>query len=468
MSSNWRDVDTEAAVRAGRVFAHPAVRKHIATEKAATNWQERRPQEAHQDHRAFNVVDAGIATSATARRVRTYYAQALILFNVYGIPLSFGPYLEYYHTTLLPTTSLWSLSLIVAIQILCIFAAPYPAWIIYHRWPKQRRIMILVSVLAVVGAQGSLIICNTHLTIMLLQGLLMGCGLGALFTLGTLFLGSHYRFNLPMASWISAIGGFAGALLYTATVWQCLRRDHWKTANATCLGISIATLLTAFFLAKHSQKGNKQLDVQAPHSLRAIFVEKGGLWFVAGYILVFFAIFIWPVYVLLLLSHAPAFHWPDAGAWTLLAMFGTALISSPTCANVRFRHHLSPVTSFSAACLFAGASIIAPAWVPQLWFAVGWGAAYGIALGAILTLHINVVAAFHPQGGVWRPDMPMRGVFMMALGGMSAAAGLVVTAVVLERKENGIKLVAIVATGCMMLGGAMIAGLRWWRCQGFV
>ncbi|CAO2655693.1 Nn.00g044960.m01.CDS01 [Neocucurbitaria sp. VM-36] len=466
MPSNWRHTNQETAVHSGRIFANPAERKNIDTEEGVTRWQTKKPQEADLGQRAFNVVEAGIATSATARRVRTYYAQALILFNVYGIPLSFGPYLEYYHTTILPTTPLWSLSLIVAIQILCIFAAPYPIWIIYHRWPKQRRIMIFTALLAVVGAQGSLIVCKNHLEIMLLQGLLMGCGLGALFTLGTLFLGSHYKFNLPMASWISASGGFAGALVYTATAWQLLRRDQWKAANAASLGISIATLLTAFFLAKHSERGNVQLEVHAPQSLRAIFVEKGALWFVLGYILIFFGLFIWPIYVLLILSHAPTLEWPDAGGWTLLAMFGSAFFSSPTCANVRFRKHLPPVTSFSAACLFAGVSILTPAWVPKFWFSIGWGAGYGISLGAILTLHIKVIAMFHPLGVVWHPDMPVRGAFMMALEGISAAAGLVMTAVLLESKGNGTKIVAIVAMVCMMLGGVMIAGVRWCRSQG--
>ncbi|KAJ4371280.1 hypothetical protein N0V83_004497 [Neocucurbitaria cava] len=468
MADNWRHTGSGTALHAGQVFVNPAIRKHIDSQEGVTGWQNKRPHEADPGQRAFNVVEAGIATSASARRIRTYYAQALILFNVYGVPLSFGPYLEYYHTTLLPTTTLWSLSLIVAIQMLCIFAAPYPIWILYHRWPKQRRIMVFTSLLAVVGAHGSLIFCKTHLEIMLLQGLLMGCGLGALFTLGTLFLGSHYKFNLPMASWISASGGFAGALVHTATAWQLLRRDQWKAANAVSLGVAIVTLLAAFFLAKHSERGNVQLDVRAPQSLRAIFLEKGALWFVIGYILVFFGVFIWPIYVVLILSHAPAFLWPDAGAWTLLAMLGTAFFASPVCANVHFRRHLPPVASFSAACVFAGVSVITPAWVPQFWFSVGCGAAYGVALGAILTLHIKVVAVFHPLHGVWHPDMPVRGALMMALGGIAAAAGFVTTAVLLEKKKNGSKIVAILAIVCLMLGGMMIAGVRWWRRKGFL
>ncbi|KAF1845207.1 uncharacterized protein K460DRAFT_355052 [Cucurbitaria berberidis CBS 394.84] len=459
MLTSWRYVDSETPVIAG---------KHIDTERGVTQWQNKRPREADQGQRTFNVVDAGIATSASALRVRTYYAQALILFNVYGAPLSFGPYLEYYHTTTLPTTPLWSLSLIVAIQIFSIFAVPYPIWMIYHQWPNRRRIMIFTSVLAVVGAQGSLIFCKSHLELMLLQGLLLGSGLGALLTLGTLFLGSHYRFNLPMTSWISAIGGFAGALVYTTIGWLFLRRDQWKAANAANLGISIATLLTAFFLAKHSEKGNMQLDVEAPQSLKSIFIENGALWFVVGYVLVFFGLFIWPIYVLLILSHAPALYWPDSGGWTLVAMFGSALISSPISANERFRKHVPPVESFSAACLFAGASIIAPAWVPQFWFSVGWGAGYGFALGAILTLHINVVAIFHPLGIVWHPDMPVRGALMMALGGLSAAAGLVTVAVLLENKENGTKIAAVLTMVCMMFGGTMIAGIWWWRYKGFL
>jgi hypothetical protein len=84
-----------------------------------------------------------------------------------------------------------------------------------------------------------------------------------------------------------------------------------------------------------------------------------------------------------------------------------------------------------------------------------------------MALHIKATTMFHGKRAVWHPDMPVRAAVMMALGGCCAFAGILVSAVIMERVHGGSKIVACVATVCLVLGGVLIAVGRWRRCQMF-
>jgi hypothetical protein len=55
----------------------------------------------------------------------------------------------------------------------------------------------------------------------------------------------------------------------------------------------------------------------------------------------------------------------------------------------------------------------------------------------------------------------------MALGGCSVFAGILVSAIIMEKLSNGPKIVACAASTCLVLGGALIAVGRWQRCRMF-
>jgi ABC-type branched-subunit amino acid transport system permease subunit len=90
---------------------------------------------------------------------------------------------------------------------------------------------------------------------------------------------------------------------------------------------------------------------------------------------------------------------------------------------------------------------------------------YGVGLGAVAALHIKVTTVFHGEKVVWRPDMPVKAAVMMLLGGLSALTGLIISAIVIENVESGVKIVACGSSGNLVLGGASIAFARWRRCR---
>jgi MFS family permease len=125
------------------------------------------------------------------------------------------------------------------------------------------------------------------------------------------------------------------------------------------------------------------------------------------------------------------------------------------------------VNTLIAACILAGAASVLPAFIPYLWLTLISAGVYGIGLGAVTALHIKTTTVFHAEKAVWHPDMPARAAMMMALGGVSAFAGILVSAIVTENMRNGVKFALGIAGGCLVAGGVLIAVARWRRCAKF-
>lgn len=396
-------------------------------------------------------------------QARSYYAQALVLFNVYGIPLSFAPYLEYYYATAYPTTRLPQISLIIALQILCIHIAPYPTWLIYQRFSRSPpRLSIFLTTLVTIAAQACLLATHSYLTTLILQGPLLGLTLGALYAFSSMTLASHYNHNLALTTTHSTIGIFLGALTHTAVTWTCLRLRALHSAHGWSVIVSSMSLLLASFLAKpdpsaaRSRPRTDTMHANSP-SLKARLLDPVTIGLILAYTLIYTTILIPPIYTVLFLSSSSANHFPDTGARVLLFMFGAACVSAPACANQRVSRYLGPVTCFSAACLFAGVSLIGVTWVPVGWVATLSGVAYGMGLGVVVTLRERVVGVLCEEEGGERQV----GMFMWS--GVCAAAGIVASAVVLERTDAGMTIISIVCIAGLVAGGSIVVGVGWLR-----
>ncbi|KAF2130549.1 hypothetical protein P153DRAFT_375269 [Dothidotthia symphoricarpi CBS 119687] len=308
-------------------------------------------------------------------------------------------------------------------------------------------------------------------------GPVLGTALGAIFTISTLVLSSHYKNNFPLVSMQSGFIGLTGAVVHTIIAWQCFRRQeegHKPFAHATSAGITVITLIIAYTLMTKLEPDETrpwtkkyQIAMQLPKSWRQILNENGTRWFIPGYMLIFYGLFTWPTYLILIQSSSTSHSWPDDGAYALLATLGAAALSATIVAQPHFRRRLGPVNTFILATVFAGVSSIPHVWMPNFWMQIGCAAAYGVLLGAILTLHNKVTATFHWGDESWHVDMPARAAVMMALGGMSAAAGLMVTAFILEYFERGEKMALMISAGALVLGGLLVGVARWRRCRRF-
>jgi hypothetical protein len=407
-------------------------------------------------------------------RNRAVWAQAFVLFNVVGIPLSHGVYLEYYFTSALPTSSLSALSITPALQIMCILGTPVLVGSLYHQRGQRSGwgVGFLAATSLALAAQLPLKWIKSYTLIMILQGPVLGAALGTLFTLSTLVLSSHYQFNLPLVSMQSGGMGFVGAVVHTVVVRQGIGKTHF--APGATAGVFVLTLLTAYALIRRVKDSDlppgipaSRSDMKLPKSLHKIVKEDGTVPFMIGYILVFLAIFVFPMYIVLIPTQPPALLPRGTGTYILLATLATAAISACVAANTRIRDALGPVNTFIAACIFAGAASLIPAWTPTFWVTITCGAAYGVGLGVIMALHIKVTTVFHGKRAMWHPDMPVRAAVMMALGGCSAFAGILGSAFVMERVKNGSKIVACAAAVCLVLGGVLVAVGRWRRCRMF-
>jgi MFS family permease len=364
------------------------------------------------------------------------WAQALVLFNVIGIPLSHTTYLEYHFTTLFPSASLVSLALVLSLQTLCIFATPLPIGYLYstfgNRVAWMWKAVFALSIIIATASQFALYKAQSYVAILILQGPVLGIALGTCFTISTLVLATHYRNDVPLVSVQSGFAGFAGAVVYTV-----LARFSFQGATTTSSGalahvynggVMGATLLAAFFLlvrlrfdGEKSWTERYKLHLCMPKGFLQD-VRGEGMWFILGYLLVFMGVLVYPVYVVILLTQPPGLFFPDTATYAILAMLGVAAMSGSVAANVRALRKVGPVNTFAAASVLAGAICLAPVSYPRLCVVVPLAALYGLALGALLSLHMIVAATFlskKVQGG-WDDDMPARVAIIMALAGLSA------------------------------------------------
>jgi hypothetical protein len=475
-TSASRNGASDPSARPGNVLSNPAVQQ---------NFYDANQSIAGPARLAFDPKNADTEAEAKVRllakysryRNRAVWAQALVLFNVIGIPLSQGMYLGYYFNTALPRSSIIALSVIPALQIGILLTMPtLVGW--FYRWRGPRsgwKILFCAATVIAVAVQLALQWNESYILTVALQGPLLGAALGTLFTLSMLVLSSHYQFNLSVVSMQSGFVGFLGALVYAIIARQGLQaRGNGFFAPAVSAGVLAGTLSIAFLLIRRVDAGNTLDNMRKLRSgmklskiLGETMKEKGTIWFILGYILVFSGLFIFPIYITLILTQPPSQLNPDTASHTLISLLATAAISASTSANPVFRKRLGPVDTFVASSILAGAASLLPAWMPTLPVALGCGAAYGVGLGAIAALHIKVTTVFRGDGGNWPYDMPVKAAVMMLLGGGSAVTGLVVSGIIMETVAKGVQIVASGSSVCLILGGAFVAFARWKRCQRF-
>jgi hypothetical protein len=314
---------------------------------------------------------------------------------------------------------------------------------------------------------------KNYIAILLVRGLVLGGALGTCFTISTLVLASHYRNDVPLVSVQSGFAAFAGAVVYTVIARFAFQDAGLDGGLAYVYsgGVMSATLLSAFLLLVGLKSEDEELWTQRCKLHLCMpkgFLEDargGGMWFILGYILVFAGVLVYPVFNVVLLTQVPGLFFPDAAAYGILGMLGVAAVSGSVVANLSSLRKVGAVNVFVAASVLAGAICLAPVLYPRLYVVVLLAGVYGVALGAILSLHMIVAAMFLSKKveGRWEDDMPARVAIIMALAGLGAFGGIVGAAALLEGNKNGEKVVIKVAGACMIGGGVLIGFARMWR-----
>ncbi|KAF2110662.1 hypothetical protein BDV96DRAFT_583523 [Lophiotrema nucula] len=397
------------------------------------------------------------AKARTNRSLQTT-AHFLILFNVYGIPLSFGPYLEYYHTSR-PHLSLPQIAAVSALQLFSLFSSLGFAVLQYQSgyWKSTS----VVAGAVVVVCQFALPACKDFVALLLVQGLGVGMGLGVLGGLSTLCLASHYRNNVPLVSMQGVSYGLFGALVFTAVPYAGFQRDNFALTVCGSAGLSLATLLIALFMLRRS-KTYPRFDFRRS-SQTFKFQGQATLVFMVGYLWVFMGLFTFPVYIVLMLSSGPGYAWPATPTSMLMGAYAAGTFTASEVASRRTRTAFGPVNSFTVAAIAAGTCFLNPAWMPYTHVAWPCVIVYGLALGAILALYAKVTTVFHWSRVAWHPDMTLRMIVFMALAGLAAGAGILTTALIVEHGDGDFRMAMTLPGATMIAGGLLVFWARYKR-----
>ncbi|KAH9864271.1 hypothetical protein J1614_010205 [Plenodomus biglobosus] len=420
--------------------------------------------------------------TAPSHRIRALWAHALVLFNVYGIPLSYATYFEYYYNTLLPAKPPSSLAIPIALQILCILGSPCLAGYVYHALGRERewwQLVFIAAGLVAAAAQFGLQWCEHYVLLVVLQGPVLGSALGTLWTVSTLVLASHYKSNVPLVSVFCGFTGFAGAIVHTCIArWALSISDNGERGWAPAIsgGVISGTLLIAHLLMRRVKQDVMKswtrrypLKLKLPSNFTSDLRRTSTILFLLGYTTIFFSIFIYPVLIVLILTQPPTLMTPDKGTIVHLVTLGVAACTACLSPHHHTSRHIGTVNIFALSAILAGAAVLAPIRSPHAYIAYPLAAIHGVALGALLPLHSMVAAMFlapeQEKGRPWSDDVPARVALAMAGAGMWAFAGVVTAAVLVENVELGVDVALRVAGAGMIGGGLLVAGARFvkWR-----
>ncbi|KAF2853130.1 hypothetical protein T440DRAFT_466120 [Plenodomus tracheiphilus IPT5] len=420
--------------------------------------------------------------TAPSLRIKALWAHALVLFNVCGIPLSYGTYFEYYHNTLLPTKPPSSLAIPIALQILCILGTPSLIGYIYHALGRERewwRLIFIIAGVVAVAAQVALQWCNQYVLLLILQGPLLGSALGTVWTVSTLVLASHCKSNVPLVSVFCGFTGFVGAVVYTCIApWGLRSQEGGKKGWAQAISaiIMFGTLLVAYVLMRRVKVDvmkawtrRYRLKLKLPSNFTRDLRRPSTILFLLGYTAIFFSIFIHPIHGLLILTQPPTLKSPEEATIVWLTTLGVAACTACLSAHFYTHRRIGVVNMFASSAVLAGAAVLAPLRMSQSYISYLLAAVYGVALGGLLPLHIMAAAMFlapeNNKGKSWREDVAARVALIMAIAGMCAFAGMVTAAAVIENMERGIDVALRIAGSGLIGGGMLVAGARFvkWR-----
>lgn len=394
----------------------------------------------------------------SSRRVCAYCAHALTLFNVCGVPLSSGIWLEYYFNSFLLSKPLVPIAAIFAALIACLGLTVGPTARLYHRWPEYWRQQMLFGLLTLSGAWLGLLIRGEEWWVVLMcQGASTGASLGVLSTVSTLVLSTHYNHDIAVALTLCVAAGFAGTVVYSGLTWYCLRTDSVKMAYGVSFALLSLTLLLAVFF---------QSPLGLPHS-NAATIGRSPSWktYLAISLptnLLSVAFLLLPLYAPLLLSRNPTLDRADTGPYALLTLFGTAMFM-PAILTKPPASRLPSVALFITATFLSGLALLPIAWMQALYIIIPCAAVSGMGLGCACTLWIQTLsdilatdAKTSARDDIEAPELGKWVCVVVAISSLVAGGGLVGAAAALERWERGVQIVIGISVSGWMLGGLVI------------
>jgi MFS family permease len=385
------------------------------------------------------------------------------MFNVWGIVLNNATYVEYYYNTyIFEGSALQKIATIFATQIFCMFSAPIPTGWLYqkHLWFPLYASAILLTLS---HSLDNLNWGKSHIFLraMLGRGIFQGLGMGTLATMGTLCLASHYRNNIPLVSMMGNSVGFIGALVYTSVAYVYFQEIYQMDFNKACyIDVSIAgsTLLVATLLIKR-HKTHWKLKIDDHNGLSTLVQDPAASMFVLSFWILFFGLFSWPTYSVLWISSAPGQTWPTEATTRLTVALIIGMVVSSMVTSTWLRSRFGTVNTLICACHLIGIYYINLAVMP--WPAISYPctALFGACLGSILSLYTNGISVMIAKDKRQAINVVSLAVALIGAGTF-AAAGILVTAAVVDNGTVGFQSAMVINGVVCVVGGFVMGSAR--------
>ncbi|OCK77675.1 MFS general substrate transporter [Lepidopterella palustris CBS 459.81] len=334
-------------------------------------------------------------------------AGVCVIFNCWGVNLAFGVFQEYYSNWLLWKHSQSQVAWIGSVQLALIFLLAVPVGKIFDA--GIFRMVFIPGAMIMISGQFLLCMCDQWWSLFLVQGIMMGIGMGMVFMSGTLCLMTYWKDNLSAAMGLGAAGAPIGGIVYTLVARALLR---YKSFKVTCLvmgAIMAVTMIPPVIIYKPypgRAKGTKQIIDWG------IFGEPSYMLMTMGMFFSFLGLYFGFYYIIVYGTDVLGMF-PMEASNLLIAMLGANIVGRivPICISVRC---LGPLNTLIP-CLFFSSMLM------YMWMGTSnrhalyvIACVYGFTAAGVQSLFTPTISAFGVHGS---PTMGVRmGVAMMAIG----------------------------------------------------
>ncbi|OCL05650.1 MFS general substrate transporter [Glonium stellatum] len=272
----------------------------------------------------------------------------VVIFNCWGINLSFGVFLEYYVNWMTPELSQSRVAWIGSVQLGLMFILAIPIGRAFDRgWCRG---ILIPGALLMCAGQFLLSICHKWWELFLVQAIMMGTGMGMVFITATLCLATYFKNDMGVAMSVGSAGSSLGGIIYTCVARQLLRHTNFQVTCLAIGGIMLGTMIPPCIIFKPSPgRPRQEIRVQFRKSIKQL--EPSFIFMVIGMFLTFMGLY-YGFYFIIVYAVDSLGLYPETAGNLVLVMFASNLVGRFLFGYISER--IGPVNTMIPCALFVG------------------------------------------------------------------------------------------------------------------
>ncbi|KAE9364326.1 MFS general substrate transporter [Stipitochalara longipes BDJ] len=172
----------------------------------------------------------------------------MLIFNTWGIVVTFGDYQAFYESGKLFTQTSSNISWIGSLQALLVFTVGCIVGPIYDR--GHLRFLLSVGTFCIVFGHMMLSLCTAYWQALLAQGVVVGIGSGSLFVPSFAVMQPYFSTRLGLAVGIAATGSAAGGIVYPVIFTNLIDKVGFGWTVRVIGFVALATLTIPLSVSK--------------------------------------------------------------------------------------------------------------------------------------------------------------------------------------------------------------------------